>query len=55
MERYGSACAIYFRLLKITDCINSRGEVVYWSHNGSTDERWPSVAVWHQQVCVDRQ
>ena len=22
-------------------CITSDGEVVYWSHNGTTDERWP--------------
>ena len=36
-------------------CLNSRGEVVYWSHNGSTDERWPSIAAWHQQVCINRQ
>jgi hypothetical protein len=35
-------------------CLTSDGEVVYWSHNGSTDERWPTMAAWHQQVCVDR-
>jgi hypothetical protein len=36
-------------------CLNSRGEVIYWSHNGSTNERWPNIAAWHQQVCVDGQ
>ena len=36
-------------------CLNSRGEVVYWSHNGSTDELWPSIAAWHQQVCINCQ
>ena len=35
-------------------CISSTGEVVYWSHNGATNERWPSIAVWHQQVCVEQ-
>jgi hypothetical protein len=34
-------------------CVNSRGEVIYWSHNGTTDERWPNIAAWHKQVCVD--
>ncbi len=36
-------------------CLNSHGEVIYWSHNGSTDERWPNIAAWHRQVCVHRQ
>lgn len=36
-------------------CINPLGEVLYWSHNGSTDGRWPSIAVWYQKVCVRRQ
>ena len=34
-------------------CISPDGEIVYWSHNGTTDEKWPSIAVWHQQVCVE--
>jgi hypothetical protein len=36
-------------------CLNSRGEVVYWSHNGATDEKWPTLAAWRQQVCIDGQ
>ena len=35
-------------------CISPTGEVVYWSHNGTTDERWPSITAWRQQVCVER-
>ena len=35
-------------------CINSRGEVVYWSHNCAVDEKWSTLAAWHQQVCVER-
>lgn len=34
-------------------CLTPVGEVVYWSHNGATDERWPSIAMWRQQVCID--
>jgi hypothetical protein len=35
-------------------CIDPSGEVVYWSHNGITDEKWPTIAAWRQQVCVER-
>lgn len=35
-------------------CIAPSGEVVYWSHNGTTDEKWPSMAAWRQQVCFER-
>ena len=34
--------------------ITDRGEIVYWSHNGSIDHRWPNLAVWRDQVCVRR-
>jgi len=27
-------------------CINRGGEVVYWDHNGTTDEKWPDLATW---------
>lgn len=33
-------------------CIASTGEVVFWSHNGTTDESWPSLAAWIQQVWI---
>jgi hypothetical protein len=35
-------------------CISWSGEVRYWSHNGTTNERWPSFPTWFQQVCVER-
>jgi hypothetical protein len=35
-------------------CLTPTGDVVYWSHNGTTDERWPSIAEWRQQVCIER-
>lgn len=34
-------------------CITGSGEVVYWSHNGPTDERWPDLATWIQKVWID--
>jgi len=35
-------------------CVSSQGEVTYWSHNGGTEERWPTFQAWFQQVCVER-
>ena len=34
-------------------CINPRGEVVFWSHNGGSEERWRSMADWYEKVCVN--
>lgn len=31
-------------------CMNSIGQVVYWSHNGWASTVWPSLADWIQQV-----
>jgi hypothetical protein len=31
-------------------CMNSSGEVVFWSHNGWSSEKWPSLADWIEQV-----
>ena len=31
-------------------CMNSNGEVVYWSHNGPSSEKWPNLAAWIQDV-----
>ncbi|MEM0963601.1 MAG: SMI1/KNR4 family protein [Bacteroidota bacterium] len=28
------------------------GEIVYWSHNGSPSERWPSLAAWIEEVWI---
>lgn len=35
-------------------CISLAGEVRYWSHNGTTNEQWPTFSAWFQQVCVER-
>jgi SUKH superfamily protein len=35
-------------------CLTPTGEIVFWSHNGATDERWPNIAAWRQQVCVEK-
>jgi len=34
-------------------CLNPRGEVVFWSHNGTSDEKWSSLVEWRQKVCIE--
>lgn len=34
-------------------CMNGAGEVVFWSHDGTTDERWSDLATWIQRVWID--
>jgi hypothetical protein len=31
-------------------CMNQSGEVVFWSHEGLTDEKWPNLAAWIEDV-----
>ena len=33
-------------------CVTRTGEVVFWSHNGTTDERWPDLAPWIEGVWI---
>jgi hypothetical protein len=33
-------------------CMNAGGEVVYWDHNGTTDEKWPDLATWIAEVWI---
>ena len=33
-------------------CMSPQGEIVYWSHNGKTDERWPDLATWIKDVWI---
>lgn len=33
-------------------CINNSGEIVFCSHNGQTDECWPNLAAWIQDVWI---
>ncbi|WP_348633946.1 SMI1/KNR4 family protein [Shewanella sp. WXL01] len=34
-------------------CINHKGEVVFWSHNGVTDEKWANVTIWRNQMVLE--
>ena len=34
-------------------CINSQNEVVFWSHNGWSSEKWPSLADWIEEVWLN--
>ena len=34
-------------------CMNEAGEVLFWSHNGITDEKWPSLETWIHDVWID--
>lgn len=34
-------------------CVSQAGEVMHWSHNGTTNETWPNFSTWFQQVCVE--
>lgn len=31
-------------------CVNDANEVLFWSHNGWSPEKWPSLAHWIQDV-----
>jgi hypothetical protein len=33
-------------------CLTPSGEVIFWSHNGTTDERWPDLATWIHEVWI---
>lgn len=33
-------------------CITPTGEIVYWSHNGATDEQWANLAAWISAVWI---
>ena len=34
-------------------CLTKTGEVKFWSHNGTTEEKWATFGDWYQQVCVE--
>lgn len=34
-------------------CLNEAGEVVYWDHNGTTDEKWRDLAMWIKRVWIE--
>ncbi len=33
--------------------LNLSGEVVFWSHNGVTGEKWANVADWRAQMTAE--
>jgi len=35
-------------------CMDTSGQIVFWSHNGSTDEKWPDLATWIKQVWIQK-
>lgn len=34
-------------------CLNETGEVIYWDHNGTTDEKWADLAAWIERVWIE--
>jgi hypothetical protein len=33
-------------------CMNKKGEVVFWSHDGATDEKWKDLATWIEECWI---
>jgi hypothetical protein len=33
-------------------CMNKKGEVVFWSSDGATDEKWKNLATWIEEVWI---
>ena len=34
-------------------CQRPSGEVMFWSHNGATEESWADLAIWIQEVWIE--
>jgi hypothetical protein len=34
-------------------CLNKKGEVEFWSHDGATDEKWGDLATWIKEVWIE--
>jgi hypothetical protein len=34
-------------------CLNESAAVEYWSHNGTTDEKWKDLATWIKEVWIE--
>ena len=32
--------------------MNKKGQVVFWSHDGATDEKWKDLATWIEEVWI---
>ncbi|TGK89255.1 SMI1/KNR4 family protein, partial [Leptospira noumeaensis] len=35
-------------------CLNNINEVLYWSHDGISEEKWNDLASWIKEVWIDR-
>jgi hypothetical protein len=35
-------------------CMNKDGEIVFWSHDGITNERWKDLATWIKEVWIEK-
>jgi hypothetical protein len=33
-------------------CMAGSGEIVFWSHDGRSNERWPNLATWIEEVWI---
>lgn len=33
-------------------CMDAQGQILYWSHDGETGEKWPSLSVWIRDVWI---
>lgn len=36
-------------------CLTKLGEVRFWSHDGSSGESWPNLAIWIKKVWIDEE
>ncbi len=36
-------------------CLKNNGEVCFWSHNGTADEKWPDLATWIKEVWINEE
>lgn len=34
-------------------CLTREGGVVYWSHNGATEEKWATFSDWYEEVVLE--
>lgn len=34
-------------------CLNRKGEVEFWSHNGARPEKWENLASWIKEIWID--
>ncbi len=35
-------------------CMKENGEIVFWSHDGASNEKWKNLATWIKEVWIDK-